>query len=57
MDHNGTVNALDALLLMRCVMQLVGEDALYLDVADYNGDGQVNALDALAIMRTSMGLR
>ena len=56
MDHSGAVNALDALLLMRYVMNIATENDLYLDVADLTGEGQFTALDALAIMRIVMDI-
>ena len=55
-DGSGTVNANDALLLMRCVLGLVEETDLDLSVGDYDGDGSVNANDALTIMRFALGL-
>ena len=56
-NNDGTVDALDALLIMRYTMQLIGENDLDLTRGDVNGDGTVDALDALQIMRQSMGLR
>ena len=55
-DGSGTVNANDALLLMRYVLGLVEETDLDLSVGDYDGDGSVNANDALTIMRFALGL-
>ena len=55
-DLNGTVNANDALLIMRYTLGLIGEDGLYLEAADADGSGTVNANDALFVLRLSLGL-
>ena len=53
-DGNGSVNANDALALMRYALGLVTD--IDLAAADVNGDGAVNANDALLIMRYALGL-
>ena len=55
-NGDGSVNANDALLLMRYALGLVPASALDLTVADVNHDGNVNANDALMIMRYALGL-
>ena len=55
-NGDGSVNANDALLLMRYALSLVPASALDLTVADVNHDGNVNANDALRIMRYALGL-
>lgn len=42
--------------MLRYSMTLIGENDLYLDVADVNFDGAYNTLDALVILRSYMGL-
>ena len=54
-DGDGSVNANDALLLMRFMMGLA-DSIPCPENADYDGDGSVTANDALAIMRFAMGL-
>ena len=55
-DGNGTVNANDALMLMRYAMGLTVISDAQLAYCDLNGDGTVNANDALILMRQVMGL-
>lgn len=54
-DGNGTVNAQDALLLMRYSLSLISTVPV-MAAADVDGNGAVNAQDALLIMRYSIGL-
>ena len=55
-NGDGSVNANDALALMRCALGLIPESAIDMTVADVNHDGLVNANDALMIMRAALGL-
>lgn len=53
-NMDGQINSLDALVVMRHVMNLalLNEDGLAL--ADFDGNGEVNMVDALLIMRAAM---
>lgn len=51
---DGVVNSSDALMVMRCSMNLLALDEQGLRNGDVNGDGSVNATDALLIMRTAL---
>ena len=48
-DSNGTVNALDAALILQYTVGITSQ--LNISAADYNGDGTVNALDAADILK------
>ena len=52
-DGNGSVNANDALTVLRAALGLVDEVG---SEGDVNGDGVVNANDALMILRAALGL-
>ena len=53
-DGNGTVNANDALLVLRFSLGIVSE--IDETAADVDGNGLVNANDALLILRASLGI-
>ena len=53
---DGNVNLVDALIALRCAMDLVYLPPTLFNMADMNGDGVVTAEDVLLIMRTAMGL-
>lgn len=55
-DCNGTIDGMDALLVMRHTIGLIQLEGQGLVNADYNQDGRVDGSDALAILRKSMGL-
>ena len=55
-DGNGSVTVADAVLAMRCAMQLIGTDALNLANADIDGNGAVTIADAVAILRLAIGI-
>lgn len=55
-DLDGSVDAMDALLVLRYSLNLTDLDEEALALADVNGDGLVNAADALQILRSAMGL-
>ena len=50
-NSDGLVDALDAMLILRWDAELIGADALNLDVGDVNGDGMVDSVDAMLILR------
>lgn len=51
-NMDGSVDTLDALLVLRHVMQ-VGE-LEHPELADMDGDGSITTVDALAILRTAI---
>lgn len=55
-NGDGAVTAEDALLVMRCALELIDLTPEQLELADINGDCFVNLVDALLILRTAMGL-
>ena len=55
-NADGVVDSLDALLVLRYTMGLVGANALDLAHADVNGDGAVDSADALLILRRTLGM-
>jgi len=50
-DLNGTVNAIDAGLILQKVVQIVTLDSTQLKAGDVNKDGNVNAIDAGYILQ------
>lgn len=51
-NHDGTVDRIDANLLSRCVAGWDGyEDRIFKDVSDLNGDGNVDRIDANILSR------
>ena len=54
-NGDGSVSVLDALLLMRCLMELDGTDQVDPEIADINGDGVVDLFDALLVLRITLG--
>ena len=55
-NSDGSVNASDAILIMRYALGLIELSEKQLLAADVNGDGTVNASDAIVIMRKTLGL-
>lgn len=55
-NGDGTVNYMDAYLIMRYSVGLITADSLDLAAADVNGDGSINYMDAYLVMRKSVGL-
>lgn len=55
-DGNGSVSVADAILALRYVMGLVGEDALDMNASDVDGSDSVTMADAVSILRIGMGL-
>lgn len=55
-DDDGEVTAIDALHIMRYVIELELFEDIEIQVADMNGDGIVNASDALFVLRKAMGI-
>lgn len=51
-NGNGTINAVDALIVLRTA---VGSASCSNAVCDVNGNGVINAVDALAVLRRSVG--
>ncbi|MCR5611189.1 MAG: dockerin type I repeat-containing protein [Clostridiales bacterium] len=54
-DGNGTVEAADALLILRYYMSLL-DNGVNVEACDVNGDGKVDAIDALIVLRKAMGI-
>ena len=55
-NQNGTVDASDAILVMRYTLQMIDLTDLQLLAGDVNGNGTVDASDAILIMRKVLGL-
>ena len=55
-DLNGIVDSGDALLALRCSLNLASISELGLLAGDVDGNGEVNSLDVLMIMRYVLGL-
>ena len=55
-DDDGDIDAVDALYIMRYVIELELFEDLEIEVADINADGVVNASDALFVLRKAMGI-
>ena len=55
-NGDGTVNAADAVLIMRHALSLELLEGDALIAADYNGDGSITTVDALTVLRASLGL-
>gem|GEM_PF-260878 len=55
-DGDGDVDSIDALLVLRYALGLIGNNALDLEVCDMDGNGVVEAVDALMIQRMVLGL-
>ncbi len=54
-DGNGSVNATDALFILKASTGAATLTSNQKNVADFNGDGKVNSLDALVILRVASG--
>ena len=50
-NSDGVVDSLDAMLILRWDAELIGADALNLNVGDVNGDKLVDSVDAMLILR------
>ena len=55
-NGDGTINYMDAYLIMRYAVGQITADSLNLAAADVNGDGAINYMDAYLVMRKSVGL-
>ncbi len=55
-NNDGTVDSLDALLVLRYSLGLIDESQLDLSRGDITGDGIVDSADALMILRKATGL-
>lgn len=55
-NGDGVVDSIDALLVLRYVMGIIGANELDLSVADMNGDGVIDSVDALDILRMTLRL-
>lgn len=55
-DKNGVIEALDALVVLKCAAKLVKMDDGQLKAADVNKDGNVDASDALDILKVAAKL-
>lgn len=53
-NGDGSINYLDAYLVMHCAVGSIGHNDLNWDMSDVNGDGSVNYMDAYLIMRRSV---
>lgn len=55
-DVNGDhlIDSIDALMVLRCAMQVIELTPAQLRAADVNGDGVVDSLDALVILRAAL---
>ena len=56
-NNDGVVDSLDALLLLRYTLNLIGASDLDLSRADVNGDGVYDSADVLMILRMAMDLQ
>ena len=54
-NGDGTVNYMDAYLIMRYAVGQISSDDLDLTAADVSGDGNVNYMDAYLVMRYAVG--
>ncbi|MBQ3551626.1 MAG: dockerin type I repeat-containing protein [Clostridia bacterium] len=54
-NMDGSITAMDALLVLRHSMELSELSPEAQELADITGDGSINAMDALNILRVSMG--
>ncbi len=55
-DKNGSINALDAVIILRNAMELDTLDGGEKELADANFDGAVNTLDAALILQRAAGI-
>ena len=55
-NADGVIDSVDALLILRYSMGLVGENALDLARCDVNGDGVVDSADAIIVLRRTLGM-
>ncbi len=55
-NGDGSVTAADALIVLRCSLNLEYLPPEYLPYADVNADGSINSADALLILRTSLSI-
>jgi hypothetical protein len=55
-NGDGTVNPLDALMLLQCYVGMLDAEAITLTACDCNGDGTVNPLDALLLLQYYIGM-
>ena len=55
-NHDGEVNAIDAMLILQYAIDDIGADGLDLDVADVSDDGEYNAIDAMLILQRAIDI-
>lgn len=55
-DHNGEINTLDALIVLRCVLLLEGEEENLMPLCDMDSNAVLDTVDALLILRAAVGL-
>jgi hypothetical protein len=55
-NGDGTVNPLDALILLQCYIGMVDVETLNFAACDCNGDGTINPLDALLVLQYYIGI-
>ncbi len=55
-NNDGSINASDALMIMRYAMNLIALTETQLTAADCDGDGEANMIDALLLMRYCIGI-
>ena len=54
-DNNGTVDSVDALLILRYALRIL-DSLSSMDNADVTGDGEVDSVDALMVLRYALGI-
>jgi len=55
-DGSGTVDAIDAMVVLQRDVELIGDNQIELNAADVDGDGTVNAIDAMLILQYDVEL-
>lgn len=55
-NGDGSVDNIDAMLVMQYTVGIIGGSDLHLDVVDVNGDGVVDNIDAMLIMQYTVGI-
>ena len=56
LDSSGSVNAVDAIMALRCAMGLITLSDTQIEFGDMDGNGSIGVSDAVAILRLAMGL-
>ena len=55
-DGSGDVSLSDAVLVLRCSLNLISESDIVFSAADTDGDNRITVADAIVVLRKSMGL-